>query len=42
MEILIWISIKFVLKGPINNNLAFVHVKAWRRTDKSLPEPVMV
>ena len=36
----IWIPLKFVPKGPINNKSALVQVMAWRRTgDKPLPEP---
>ena len=43
----IWISIKislkFVPKGPINNNLALVQIMAWHRSgDKPLSEPMMV
>ena len=41
----IWIknSLKFVPKGPINNNPALVQIMAWRRSgDKLLSEPVMV
>ena len=42
----IWISIKislsFVLKNPIDSQLALVQVMAWHRTgDKPLPEPMM-
>ena len=34
------ISLKFVPKGPINNNPALVQVMAWRRPgDKPLSEP---
>ena len=37
------ISLKFVPKGPINNNPALVQIMAWRRPgDKSLSEPMMV
>ena len=37
------ISLKFVPKGPINNNPALVQVMAWRRPgDKPLSEPMMV
>ena len=40
--ILIRISRKFILKGPIDNKLALVQVMAWRRTgDKPLPEPML-
>ena len=43
----IWISVKislkFVLKGPINNILSLVQIMAWRRPgDKALSEPMMV
>ena len=43
----VWISIKislkFVLKGPINNIPALVQIMAWRRPgDKPLSEPMMV
>ena len=37
------ISLKFVLKCPINNILALVQIMAWRRPgDKPLSEPMMV
>ena len=37
------LSLKFVPKGPINNNPALVKIMAWRRPgDKSLSELVMV
>ena len=37
------ISLKFVLKGPINNIPAMVQIMAWRRPgDKPLSEPMMV
>ena len=37
------ISLKFVLKGPINNIPALVQIMAWRRPgDKPLFEPMMV
>ena len=40
--ILIKISLKFVPKGPINNNPALVQIMAWRRPgDKPLSEPRM-
>ena len=44
---IVWISIqislKFVPKGPINNNPALVQIMAWRRPgDKPLSEPMMV
>ena len=36
------ISLKFVPKGPINNNPALVQVMAWRRSgDKPLSEPML-
>ena len=43
----VWISIKislkFVLKGPINNIPALVQIMAWRSSgDKPLSEPMMV
>ena len=41
--ILIKISLKFVLKGPISNIPALVQIMAWRRPgDKPLSEPMMV
>ena len=41
--ILIKISLKFVPKGPINNNPALVQIMAWRRSgDKPLSEPMIV
>ena len=37
------ISMKFVLKGPINNIPSLVQIMAWRRPgDKPLSEPMMV
>ena len=40
--ILIWISLKFVPKGPIDNKSALVQVMAWRRKgDKPLLEPML-
>ena len=37
------ISLKFVPKGPINNNPALVQIMAWCRSgDKPLSEPMMV
>ena len=37
------ISLKFVLKGPINNNPSLVQIMAWRRSgDTPLSEPMMV
>ena len=42
VRILIKISLKFVPKGPIDNESALVQVMAWRRTgDKPLPEPTL-
>ena len=41
--ILLKISLKFVLKGPINNIPSLVQIMAWRRPgDKPLSEPMMV
>ena len=41
-RILIKISVKFVLKGPIDNKTSLVQVKTWRGTgDKPIPEPVL-
>ena len=41
--ILLKVSLKFVPKGPINNNPAFVQIMAWRRPgDKSLSELMIV
>ena len=43
VKISIRFSLKFVLKGPINNIPALVQIMAWRRPgDKPLSEPVMV
>ena len=43
VRISIKISLKFVPKGPINNNPVLVQIKAWRRSgDKPLSEPMMV
>ena len=43
VRIAIKISLKFVPKGPINNNPALVQIMAWRRPgDKPLSEPMMV
>ena len=43
VRISIKISLKFVPKGPINNNPALVQIMAWRRSgDKPLSEPIMV
>ena len=42
VRISIKISLKFVPKGPIDNESALVQVMAWRRTgDKPLPEPML-
>ena len=42
VRISINISLKFVPKGPINNNPALVQIMAWRRSgDKPLSEPMM-
>ena len=42
VSISIWISLKFVPKGPIDNKAALVQVMAWRWTgNKPLPEPVL-
>ena len=43
IRISIKISLKFVPKGPINNNPALVQIMAWCRSgDKPLSEPIMV
>ena len=43
VRISIEISLKFVLKGPINNIPALVQIMAWRRPgDKPLSEPMMI
>ena len=43
VRISIKISLKFVPKGPINNNPALVQIMAWRQSgDKPLSEPMMV
>ena len=43
VRIWIKISLKFVPKGPINNNPALVQIMAWRRSgDKPLSEPMLV
>ena len=43
IRISIKISLKFVPKGPINNNPALVQIMAWRRSgDKPLSEPMMI
>ena len=39
---LIWISLMFVTKGPIDNKRALVQVMTWRRIgDKPLHEPMV-
>ena len=41
-RISIRISLKFVLKGPIDNKSALVQVMAWCQAgDKPLPEPIL-
>ena len=41
--ILIKFSLKYVCKGPIDNNWALVQIMAWRRLgDKPLSEPIMI
>ena len=41
-QISIKISLKFVLKGPINKIPAWVQIMAWRRPgDKPLSEPML-
>ena len=41
-RILIKISLKFVVRSPLDNKPALVHVMAWCWTeDKPLPEPVI-
>ena len=43
VRISIKISLKFVPKGPINNNPALVQIMAWRQSgDKPLSEPMVV
>ena len=43
VRISIKIALKFVPKGPINNDPALVQIMAWRRSgDKPLSEPMMV
>ena len=43
VRILIKISLKFVPKGPINNNPTLVQIMAWRWSgDKPLSDPMMV
>ena len=42
-RIFIKISLRFVPKGPINNNPALVQIMAWRQSgNKPLSEPMMV
>ena len=42
-EFLIKISLKFVPKGPIDNNPELIQIMAWRQPgDKPLSEPMMV
>ena len=42
-HIWIWIWLKFVLRGPIDNISALVQVKAWHQTgSKPLPEPMLI
>ena len=41
--ILMKFSLKYVRKGPIDNNRALVQIMAWRRSgDKPLSEPMMI
>ena len=41
-HILIRISLKFVLKGPIDNNSELVQVMAWSQTaDNPFPKPML-
>ena len=41
--ILIKFSLKYVRKGPIDNNAALVQIMAWRRSgDKPLSEPIII
>ena len=43
VRIFLQISLKFVPKGPIDNESALVQVMAWCRTgDKPLPEAIMI
>ena len=43
VRVSIKISLKFVLKGSINNNPALIQIMAWRRSgDKPLSEPMIV
>ena len=42
LRILFEISLKFISKGPIENNPALVHIMAWRRIgDKPLSESIL-
>ena len=42
-RILIKISLKFILKGPINKIPALVQIMGWRRPgDKPLSEPMLI
>ena len=42
-SILIKFSLKYVRRGPIDNNPALVQILAWRRSgDKPLSEPMMI
>ena len=42
MKIFIWISLKCVPKGPIDNKSALVQVMAWHRTgNKPIPEQML-
>ena len=42
VRIPIWISLRFVPNGPIDNKRALIQVMVWRRTfDKPLPEPML-
>ena len=41
--ILIKFSLKYIRKGPIDNNRALVQIMAWHRSgDKPLSEPMMI
>ena len=40
---MIKMPLKFVYDGPIDNNLAFVCITAWRRIgDKPFPKPISI
>ena len=42
-RISIWISLKFIVRNPIGNKPALVHVMAWRLAgDKPLPELMLI